>query len=83
MSETDRSVPRGVDPFAFLARFAPLIFLVLLMAVLAVFPGIIRSSMGLKTMLPESSVPGWIVTLIAPIYLLVVLVREWRAGEIW
>ncbi|GAB4154819.1 MAG: hypothetical protein Tsb009_31510 [Planctomycetaceae bacterium] len=41
--------------------------------VVAIFPGIIRSSMALKTLLPESATPGWIVALIAPIYMLVLM----------
>jgi hypothetical protein len=41
--------------------------------VVAIFPGVIRSSMALKTLLPESAVPGWIVSLIAPIYMLVLM----------
>jgi hypothetical protein len=34
----------------------------------ALFPGIIRSSLAVKTLLPESSVPGWAVATIAPLY---------------
>jgi len=34
----------------------------------ALFPGIIRSSLVIKTLVPESSVPGWAVTVIAPLY---------------
>lgn len=41
--------------------------------IIAIFPGIIRSSMGLKTLLPESATPGWIVALITPIYTLMLL----------
>ena len=34
----------------------------------ALFPGIIRSSLAIKTLLPESSVPGWAVAIVAPLY---------------
>ncbi|MEX2213395.1 MAG: hypothetical protein WD768_04665 [Phycisphaeraceae bacterium] len=37
---------------------------------LALFAGIIRSSMTLKTLLPESSAPGWATILFAPLYAL-------------
>lgn len=59
--------------YAIGAMFAIQVFAKESVKVLAVFPGIIRSSMGLKTLLPESAVPGWIVALIAPIYMLFVL----------
>jgi hypothetical protein len=41
---------------------------------LSLFPGIIRSSMTLKTLLPESAVPGWASVLVAPLYAIFLLV---------
>jgi len=35
---------------------------------IALFPGIIRSSMSLKTLIPESATPGWIAAIMAPFY---------------
>jgi hypothetical protein len=36
--------------------------------VLAMFPGIVRSSTSLKMLLPESSAVGWLTVIIAPLY---------------
>lgn len=33
---------------------------------IALFPGIMRSSMALKTLLPEAAAPGWLVVVFAP-----------------
>jgi hypothetical protein len=41
---------------------------------IALFPGIIRSSMTLKTLLPESAAPGWAAAILAPLYSLFLLV---------
>lgn len=40
----------------------------LLPKILGLFPGLIRSSLTLKTLLPETSVPGWLGIIVAPIY---------------
>ncbi|MCA8951456.1 MAG: hypothetical protein KDE27_18255 [Planctomycetes bacterium] len=45
---------------AFAAMLIPKLF--------SVFPGILRSAMTLKTLLPESAIPGWAVIAFAPIY---------------
>ncbi len=42
----------------------------LLPMVLGLFPGLIRSSLALKTLIPESTMPGWIAIIIAPLYAL-------------
>lgn len=48
-----------------------LFFLItLLPMVLGLFPGLIRSSLALKTLIPESPMPGWIAVVIAPLYAL-------------
>lgn len=41
---------------------------------IALFPGIIRASMALKTLLPESPMPGWAAALLAPMYSIFLLV---------
>ena len=38
--------------------------------IFGLFPGIIRCSLSLKTLLPESAVPGWLCMLAAPVYAL-------------
>jgi hypothetical protein len=48
----------------------------LLPKLIALFPGIMRSSMALKTLLPEAAVPGWLTVVFAPFlagFLLLVL----------
>jgi hypothetical protein len=40
----------------------------------ALFPGIIRSSLAVKTLLPESPSPGWVVTIVGPLYSVFLLV---------
>ena len=58
MSNTGSMVPKEVDVFSFLARFAPLIFLVTLMAVLAVFEPRFLSPFNLFNVLREVSIYG-------------------------
>lgn len=41
---------------------------------IALFPGIIRSAIALKTLLPESTSPGWIAVIMAPLYIVFLLV---------
>ncbi len=53
---------RGV--FALAAVFT------LLPKVFAIFPGLIRACLTLRTLLPESPMPGWICMLVAPLYCL-------------
>jgi hypothetical protein len=48
--------------------FGITVFLGLLPKALSLFPGLIRSSMALKTLLPESRAPGWITVLLAPLF---------------
>ncbi|MEM7680627.1 MAG: hypothetical protein AAF288_01590 [Planctomycetota bacterium] len=38
--------------------------------VIGLFPGIVRSCLTLKTLLPQSSAPGWIAIVVAPFYAL-------------
>ncbi|MEM8882905.1 MAG: hypothetical protein AAGD14_02445 [Planctomycetota bacterium] len=44
------------------------IFLLVAPRALTLFPASIRSSMTLKTMIPESPLPGWVTALFAPTY---------------
>ncbi len=53
---------------------------------IALFPGIIRSSMILKTLLPESPAPGWLTVVFAPFFagfLLLVLTFTSQAQGSW
>ena len=43
------------------AGFAMMVFMMIGPKAIALFPGIIRSSMSLKTLLPESGTPGWVM----------------------
>ncbi len=52
----------GLVGVLFLATLLPM--------VLGLFPGLIRSSLALKTLIPESTMPGWIAVVIAPLYAL-------------
>lgn len=45
----------------------------LLPALLAIMPGILRASVRIKSLLPESIVPGWIIVMTAPFFTLVLL----------
>jgi len=49
-------------------NFAVMAFIVIAPKAIALFPGIIRSSMSLKTLVPESAAPGWIAAIMAPFY---------------
>lgn len=42
--------------------------------IIGLFAGIIRSSLTLKTLLPESNTPGWMAVIIAPLYILFFLI---------
>ncbi|MGJ8655238.1 MAG: hypothetical protein ACSHX6_02220 [Akkermansiaceae bacterium] len=53
-----------------IAGIGALFLLTLLPMVLGLFPGLIRSSLALKTLIPESPMPGWIAIIIAPLYAL-------------
>lgn len=50
------------------ASFALGVFMTIAPKAIALFPGIIRSCISLKTLVPESAVPGWIAALTAPVY---------------
>ncbi len=54
--------------------FALGFFMVVGPKAISLFPGIMRSSMTLKTMLPEAATPGWATVLAAPLYALFFIV---------
>ncbi|MGD1979297.1 MAG: hypothetical protein PVJ98_07890 [Akkermansiaceae bacterium] len=60
----------GANSAMMSAQFAGLYFVILLPTLLGLFPGIVRSALTLKTMLPESQMPGWVALIIAPLYTL-------------
>lgn len=68
--ESDRESLRGMVGLILGMQF----FFILAPKLLAIFPGIIRASVTLKTMLHESPAPGYIVVLFAPFYAMFVLV---------
>ena len=44
------------------------LFLLIAPKAIALFPGAIRSSMSLKTLLPEHAAPGWVAAIVGPLY---------------
>jgi len=62
MNEQQTMLTMGVVGLLFLSTLLPM--------VLGLFPGLIRSSLALKTLIPESTMPGWIAVIIAPLYAL-------------
>jgi hypothetical protein len=64
--------PSAVPFFELLfgTAFGLTVFMGLLPKALSLFPGLVRSSMALKTLLPEHRTPGWITVLLAPLFCL-------------
>lgn len=60
----------GVNPAMMSFQFGLTYFILLTPTLLGLFPGIVRSALTLKTMLPESQMPGWVALIIAPLYAL-------------
>ncbi|MEZ6232624.1 MAG: hypothetical protein R3B68_00390 [Phycisphaerales bacterium] len=48
--------------------FALGVFMMIAPKAIALFPGIIRSAISLKTLVPESVAPGWVAATMAPLY---------------
>jgi hypothetical protein len=72
INETDPEIIRGQKFGAGIAgAFVWLLWL--LPATLAIMPGILRASVRIKSLLPESIVPGWIIVMTAPFFTLVLL----------
>jgi len=53
--------------------FALGVFMTIAPKAIALFPGIIRASIGLKTLVPESASPGWAAAIMAPLYAIFLL----------
>ena len=53
--------------------FALAVFMTIAPKAIALFPGIIRSSISLKTLVPESATPGWAAAVMAPLYAIFLL----------
>lgn len=60
----------GVNSTLMSFQFGAVYFILLTPALLGLFPGIVRSALTMKTMLPESQMPGWIALVISPLYAL-------------
>ena len=50
--------------------------------VLSLFPGIVRSAVIVKTLIPESGMPGWIVVIVAPLYSFFLLIAVGVVSQI-
>jgi hypothetical protein len=81
ISIESRLADPGVETFAKLLDFvliklgiAAFVLLKIGPRWLALMPGIIRSSMTLKTLMPEARGPGWTVVLLAPLFSVLLLV---------
>ncbi|MCA9287457.1 MAG: hypothetical protein KDA05_02665, partial [Phycisphaerales bacterium] len=59
---------RGAQRQAMGAVFAVGVFMMIAPKAIALFPGIIRSAVSLKTLVPESVAPGWVAAGMAPLY---------------
>ena len=58
VTTTEKEAGQGLDVFSFLARFAPLIFLLLLMAVFAIMEPRFLSSINLFNVMRQVSITG-------------------------
>jgi hypothetical protein len=65
---------KKVEEFAYGIAYGAEYFLTLLPTVLALVPGVQRSCLRVKTLLPQSVLPGWFLVAAAPFYSLVLLV---------
>lgn len=54
----------------------------LLPRIFGMFPGIVRASLTLRTLVPESPLPGYVAALIEPLYVLLVLIVVVIASQI-
>lgn len=65
---------------------ASVLMLTIAPKLIALFPGIVRSSLALKTLLPEAAAPGWLAVVFAPFlagFLLLVLCFLGQAQGSW
>lgn len=63
--------------------FALQVFMMIGPKAIALFPGIIRSSMSLKTLLPESATPGWVMSIMGPMYALFLVVIMSTVNQVY
>jgi hypothetical protein len=68
VAQAQAQASQGVGMFVGL-----MLFLKLVPSVLAIFIGAIRSALTLEQLVPESSLPGWVATVAAPIFAVVAL----------
>lgn len=80
LEEAGQGGKKGVDTFVNTARrlvdvAGALLYLVLLLpSICAIFTGVLRACLRIKTLLPESITPGWYLLSVTPLYLLSLLV---------
>ena len=68
------------------AGFALIAVVVLLPKIFGLFPGLMRACLTLRTMVPESPMPGWVCVIVAPLYSLffaIVVIIAAQAGSFW
>jgi len=58
------------------------VVLILIPKILGIFPGLIRCSLTMKTLLPESPVAGWLAIMIAPLFAIFLMVATTIALQI-
>lgn len=63
--------------------FAMQVFIMIGPKAIALFPGVIRSSMSLKTLLPESATPGWVMSIMGPMYALFLVVIMSTVNQVY
>jgi hypothetical protein len=59
---------------AFALLFAVLALSILIPRIFGIFPGLLRAALTLRTLVPESPLPGYIVALISPLYILLLMI---------
>lgn len=77
--------PLGVYVFAYgmlAVQMTVLALVTLLPRILGMFPGIVRASITLRTLVPESPLPGYVIALIEPLYGLLLFVFVVIAAQV-
>ena len=69
----DREFTRD-DKAAFSLAYGIYLATTLIPLVFGFFSGVVRASLSLKTLLPESPMPGWVAVIISPVFALVFLI---------
>jgi hypothetical protein len=68
--------------FTLIALFAAAALIILVPRVFGLFPGLIRACMTLRTLVPESPLPGYVAAVITPLYGVLLLVIMGLAAQI-